>query len=156
MDIKRSLAAVVGLLLIFTSFVAPSAASAAAKPVKTNFTKMSDLLSTLKAKGVTCSPYSKTPAELVIEEGKCQFQGVEILIDLWPKAKTAKDFADSMKKVAAYYIETEFWPAGSKMFIFYTNNYILSIDGVMPGTAKAEKVAKLMEKKLGIKYVIGS
>lgn len=156
MDIRRSLAAVLGLLLTLTSLVAPGTAFAAAKPVKTNFTKMSDLLGTLKAKGITCSPYSKTPAELVIEEGKCQFQGVEILIDLWPKAKTAKDFSGSMKKMAAYYIETEFWPAGSKMFIFYTNNYILSIDGVMPDTSKAEKVAKIIEKKLGIKYVIGN
>ena len=156
MEIRRLLAAVLGLLLTLTSLVAPATAIAAAKPVKTNFTKMSDLLGTLKAKGITCSPYSKTPAELVIEEGKCQFQGIEILIDLWPNAKTAKDFAEGMKKIPAVQIEYEMWPPGSKMFIFYTNNYILSIDGVMPDTAKAEKVAKIVEKKLGIKYVIGN
>lgn len=153
---KRTLASTFGLILAMSTLIIPTEANAASKPVKTNFTKMSDLLGSLKAKGVTCSPYAKTPAELVIEEGTCQFQGVEILIDIWPKAKTAKDFSESMKKVAAYYIETDFWPKGSKMFIFYTNNYILSIDGVVPDTAKAESVAKVLQKKLGIKYIVGN
>lgn len=153
---NRLLSSLISLLLFFTAIAVPAPASAAAKPIKSNFTKMTDLLASLKAKGVTCSPYKKTPAELVIEEGKCRFQGTDILIDLWPKEKTAKDFADAMKKVAAYYIEIEFWPVGSKMFIFYSNNYILSIDGLTPEIGNAEKVANVIQKRLGIKYTVGT
>ena len=153
---RRLLSAILSVILILGASTAPTPASAAAKPIKSNFTKMSNLLAAFKAKGVTCSPYTKTPAELVIEEGKCKFQGIEILIDLWPKTSTAKDFADGMKKLAAVQIEFEAWPSGSKVFVFYTNNYVLSMDGVMPDTNKVEKVAKVLQKKLGIKYAVGS
>lgn len=56
----------------------------------------------------------------------------------------------------AVQIEFEAWPSGSKVFVFYTNNYVLSMDGVMPDTNKVEKVAKVLQKKLGIKYAVGS
>jgi len=153
---RRLLSASLSVILILGASAASTPASAAAKPIKSNFTKMSDLLAAFKANGVTCSPYAKTPAKLVIEEGSCKFQGVEVLIDLWAKAGTAKDFADGMKKMTAIQIEYEVWPPGSKMFIFYTNNYVLSLNGVMPDTNKVEKVAKILQKKLGIKYAVGS
>lgn len=151
---RRFLSIILAALIISGGVFSP--ASAAPKPVKSNFTKMSDLLASFKVKGVTCSPYTKTPAELVIEEGKCRFQGSDILIDLWPKEKTAKDIADAMRKVAAYYIETDFWPAGSKMFIFSSNNYTLLIDGLAPEIKKAKKVANVLQERLGIKYTIGT
>ena len=153
---RRFLSAILSVILIFGASTAHTPASVAAKPIKSNFTKMSDLLAAFKAKGVTCSPYTKTPAELVIEEGKCKFRGVEILIDLWPKTRTAKDVADGTKKLAAVQIEFGVWPSGSKVFVFYTNNYVLSMDGVMPDTRKVEKVANVLKKRLGIKYTIGT
>jgi len=146
---RRSLSAILGLLLILGASAAPTAA-AEAKPIKSNFTKMPDLLAAFKAKGVSCSRYSKTPAEYVIEEGVCQFQGVRVLIDLWPTTNYAKSFFGALKKMPALSL-----PEGSKAFIFYTNNYTLNIDGIPPYVAKAKKVANVIQKKLGIKYVVG-
>jgi hypothetical protein len=153
LSMRRLISIALAALLFTNGFI--SLSFAAEKPIKSNFSRMSELLNAMKAKGVNCSNYAKTPAELVIEEGTCQYRGVEILIDLWPNSKTAKDFAKAMPKVAAYFIETEFWPEGSKMFVFYSNNFHLSINAVAPDTKKPAEVAKVLQKKLGIKYVVG-
>ena len=145
---RRTFSVSLAVLLISTGVISP--ASAAAKPIKTNFTNMANLLNALEAKGVSCTSYSKTPAEYVIEEGVCQFRGIRILIDLWPTTNYAKQFFGALKKMPALLL-----PAGSKSFIFYTNNYTLSIDGIPPDIAKARNVSKVIQKKLGINYVVG-
>jgi len=147
---RRLLSTILSVILILGPSMAPTPASAATKPIKSNFTKMSDLLAAFKAKGVTCLPYTKTPAEYVTEEGVCQFLGTKILIDLWPTTGNAKSFFSALKKMPALTL-----PAGSESYIFYTNNYTLNIDGIAPEMTKAKNVANVIQKKLGIKYVVG-
>ena len=49
---------------------------------------MSDLLSTLKIDGVSCTSYEKNPQVLgVREEGTCNFNKQSITIDIFPDAK---------------------------------------------------------------------
>ncbi len=147
-SMKRFLSISLFTLLLSVGVLSP--VNAAAKPIKTNFTNMPDLLNAMKAKGVSCTSYTKTPAEYVIEEGVCQFQGMKVLIDLWPTTSNAKSFLDALKKMPALLL-----PAGSESFIFYTNNYTLSIDGIPPDVTKAKSAANIIQKKLGIKYVVG-
>ena len=148
-------------LLVFTltlvfGLSSTSYSTAAPKSMNNDFKSMPELLAAMKSRGIVCEKYEKTPAELVIEEGKCQFQGVEILIDLWKKGVSTKEFAKGMTGIPKVNIEYEVWPKGSKIFAFYMKNYNFSINGIAPDVAKSEKVAKLWKKKLGVPYLIGS
>ena len=140
------------LLLSVSLFSVPLAlpAFAGAKPIKSNFSNMKDLLASMKAKGIVCETYKKTPAELVIEEGVCSIMGENVLIDLWAKNSIAKDVADAQLGVPKVM-------GGGKTYAFYSNNFNLTIDETTYAKPnnKVLEVANLLQKKLGIKYRVG-
>ena len=111
---------------------------------------MKDLLASMKARGVVCDTYKKTPAELVIEEGVCSIMGENVLIDLWAKNSIAKDFADASLGIPKV-------NGGGKTYVFYTNNFHLIIDETTYAKPnnKVFAVANLLQKRLGLKYRIG-
>ena len=147
-QVVKATALLLSVSLFSVSLALP--AFAGAKPIKSNFLKMSDLLASMKAKGIVCDTYKKTPAELVIEEGICSIMGESVLIDLWAKNSTAKDFADAMLGIPKVM-------GGGKTYVFYSNNFILSIDETTYAKPnnKVLAVANLLQKKLGIKYRVG-
>ncbi len=143
----RSLSFFITLAILFSG----NPSYAAAKPIKTNFLSMKEFLVSMKAKGITCDSYRKTPAELVIEEGVCSILGEEVLIDLWPiKANYAQEFAEASLGIPKV-------NGRGKIYVFYSNNFMLSIDDstVEKQNSKRLQVAKLLQKNLGIKYKVG-
>ncbi len=145
----KATALVLSVSLFSVSLALP--AFAAAKPIKSNFSNMKDLLASMKAKGIVCETYKKTPAELVIEEGDCSIMGENVLIDLWPlKNNYAKDFADAALGIPKV-------SGGGKIYVFYSNNFQLTINEftyAKPNN-KVLQVANLLQKKLGLKYRVG-
>ena len=140
---------VIANLLISVVVATPS--YSAVKPIKSNFSNMKELLASMKAKGIVCETYKKTPAELVIEEGDCSIMGENVLIDLWPlKNNYAKDFADAALGIPKA-------SGGGKIYVFYSNNFMLSINEFTYSKPnnKVLQVANLLQKKLGIKYRVG-
>lgn len=124
---------------------------AATKPIKSDFSNMKDFLASMKAKGVVCDSYKKTPAELVIEEGVCSVLGENILIDLWPlKDNYAGEFAKASLGIPRV-------NGRGKIYVFYSNNFILSIDDstVEKPNNKRLQLANLLQKRLGLKYRVG-
>lgn len=139
------------LLICVAILGSASHSYAAAKPMKSEFLNMKDLLASMKAKGVVCDSYKKTPAELVIEEGVCSILGENILIDLWPiKDNYAGDFAKASLGIPQV-------NGRGKIYVFYSNNFILSIDDstVEKPNNKRLQLANLLQKKLGLKYRVG-
>ena len=144
---SRSLTFLISLAIL----VSGSPSYAAAKPIKSNFSNMKDLLASMKGKGIVCDSYRKTPAELVIEEGVCSILGEEVLIDLWPiKANYVGEFAKASLGIPKV-------NGRGKNYVFYSNNFVLSIDDstVEKLNNKRLQVANLLQKKLGLKYRVG-
>ncbi len=143
----RSLSLFISLAILISG----NPSYAAAKPIKSNFSSMKELLASMNARGIVCDSYRKTPAELVIEEGVCSIQGEDILVDLWPiKANYAREFAEASLGIPKV-------NGRGKIYVFYSNNFMLSIDDstVEKETSKRLQVAKFLQKNLGIKYKVG-
>jgi hypothetical protein len=139
------------LLISLAILVSGSPAYADAKPIKSNFSNMKDLLASMKVKGIVCDSYRKTPAELVIEEGVCSIRGEEVLIDLWPiNANYVGEFAKASLGIPKV-------NGRGKIYVFYSNNFIFTIDDstVEKVNSKRLQVANLLQKNLGIKYRVG-
>jgi hypothetical protein len=139
------------LLICLAILGSGSHSFAAAKPIKSDFSNAKDLLASMKAKGVVCDSYRKTPAELVIEEGVCSILGENVLIDLWPiKDNYAGEFAKASLGIPQV-------NGRGKIYIFYSNNFILSIDDstVEKPNNKRLQLANFLQKRLGLKYRVG-
>ena len=109
---------------------------------------MKELLASMKAKGIVCDTYEKTPAEGAIEEGVCSIMSKNVLITLVAENSFAKDLADA----SVIRPDINF---GGRIYVFYSNNFRLMIKDPKRNN-KLLEVSNLLQKKLGIKYRVGT
>lgn len=107
--INKKVLGILILILLASSILSANAASSVKVTTKAKIDKqfnfMSDLLSTLKIDGVSCTSYEKNPQVLgVREEGTCNFNKQSITIDIFPDEKSGKAIINIIKGLAGGYV----------------------------------------------------